>query len=70
MESKCRRRERRTFSKKMGVMLTLTPDDNGTLLVTCPALPEVTTFGATRADAIANAVDAIEEALAARRSRQ
>jgi antitoxin HicB len=42
------------------------PDDNGTLLVTCPSLPEVTTFGEDRADAKRRARDAIEEALAAR----
>lgn len=46
--------------------IKLTPDDNGTLLVTCPALPEVTTFGEDRASAMRHAVDAIEEALAAR----
>jgi len=43
-----------------------TPDDSGTLLVTCPALPEVTTFGKDEEDAMQRAVDAIEEALAAR----
>jgi antitoxin HicB len=36
------------------------------LLVTCPALPEVTTFGKDEAAAIRHATDAIEEALAAR----
>jgi predicted RNase H-like HicB family nuclease len=41
--------------------VALTPDD-GTLLVTCPALPEVTTFGEDRADALSHAVSAIEEA--------
>lgn len=46
--------------------IELEPDDNGSLLVTCPALPEVTTFGGDRADAIRHAADAIEEALAAR----
>jgi antitoxin HicB len=46
--------------------IKIEPDDNGTLLVTCPALPEVTTFGEDEADAIRHAVDAIEEALAAR----
>lgn len=46
--------------------LILTPDDNGTLLVTCPDLPEVTTFGEDEADALRHAKDAIEEALAAR----
>ena len=43
-----------------------TPDENGTLLVTCPDLPEVTTFGEDHDDALARALDAIEEALAAR----
>ena len=47
----------------------LVPDDNGTLLVTCPDLPEVTTFGEDVEDAIHRAADAIEEALAARISR-
>jgi antitoxin HicB len=44
----------------------LQEDDNGTLLVTCRALPEVTTFGDDEAEAMARARDAIEEALAAR----
>ena len=46
--------------------IELTPDDNGTFLVTCPDLPEVTTFGEDVASAVAHASDAIEEALAAR----
>ena len=46
--------------------IKLEPDDNGTLLVTCPALPEVTTFGEDEAEAIKHARDAIEEAIAAR----
>ena len=46
--------------------IKLEPDDNGTLLVTCPALPEVTTFGEDEEDAKRRAADAIEEALAAR----
>jgi antitoxin HicB len=46
--------------------VNLEKDDNGTLLVTCPALPELTTFGDDEADAMAHAVNAIEEALAAR----
>ncbi|MEX1061121.1 MAG: type II toxin-antitoxin system HicB family antitoxin [Methyloceanibacter sp.] len=50
----------------LGYPLILTPDDNGTLLVTCPDLPEVTTFGEDEADALRHARDAIEEALAAR----
>ncbi|MBE7200508.1 MAG: type II toxin-antitoxin system HicB family antitoxin [Parafilimonas terrae] len=44
--------------------ITLEPDDNGTLLVTCPLLPIVLTFGEDEADARRHAVDAIETALA------
>lgn len=44
--------------------IELTPDDNGTLLVTCPQLPIVVTFGETEDDAKAHAVEAIETALA------
>lgn len=43
-----------------------TPDDNGSLLVTVPVLPEVTTFADTSDDVRARASDAIGEALAAR----
>ena len=39
------------------------------MLVTCSALPEVTTFGSDYDDARSKAVDAIEEALAARIAR-
>ncbi|MEQ8815709.1 MAG: type II toxin-antitoxin system HicB family antitoxin [Thalassobaculum sp.] len=46
--------------------IDLTPDDNGTFLVTCPDLPEVTTFGEDVETAAARASGAIEEALAAR----
>ena len=40
------------------------PDDNGTLLVTCPSLPIVATFGTTESEARTHAIDAIETALA------
>ena len=50
----------------LGYRIKIEPDDNGTLLVTCPALPEVTTFGDDEADAMRRAVGAIEEAIAAR----
>jgi antitoxin HicB len=50
----------------IGYRIKLAPDDNGTVLVTCPALPEVTTFGKDEVDALRRAVGAIEEALAAR----
>jgi antitoxin HicB len=46
--------------------IVLTPDDNGTYLVTCPALPEVTTFGETEEECVRNATSAVEEALAGR----
>ena len=49
--------------------ILLTPDDNGTFLVTCPSLPEVTTFGETEDECIRNAVGAVEEALAGRIAR-
>ena len=45
--------------------ITLTEDD-GTILVTSPDFPELTTFGDDRAEALARAVDALEEAIAAR----
>jgi antitoxin HicB len=45
-------------------------DDNGTVLVTCPDLPEVTTWGEDEDDAVRRAADAIEEALAARMARR
>lgn len=47
-----------------GYRIELTEDDNGTLLVTCPQLPIVATFGETVEEARAHAVDAIETALA------
>jgi antitoxin HicB len=46
--------------------VTLIKDDNGSLLVTCPDLPEVTSFGKDEADALRRGRDAVEEALAAR----
>ena len=49
-----------------GYRIELTPDDNGTVLVTCPDLPEVTSFAETAAEAPLRAKDAIEEAVASR----
>jgi antitoxin HicB len=43
----------------------LEPDDNGTLMVTAPDLPGLVTYGDDRADALAHAVDAVEEWIAA-----
>jgi antitoxin HicB len=48
----------------IGYRIKLAPDDNGTLLVTCPQLPIVATFGADKVDAMRHAIDAIEMALA------
>lgn len=39
--------------------IELTPDDNETLLVSCPDIPELTTFGETEKDALAHAVGAL-----------
>ena len=50
----------------MRYAVTLTPDDNDTLLVTIPDLPDAVTFGEDRADAMVRAVDAIETALMGR----
>ncbi len=41
-------------------------DDEGTLLATSPDFPELTTYGTDREDALLRAVDALEEAIAAR----
>jgi antitoxin HicB len=46
--------------------LVLTPDDNDTLLVTCPDLPEVTSFGEDEADALRHGTNAVAEAVAGR----
>jgi antitoxin HicB len=50
----------------LAYLIKLTRDDNGTFLVTCPALPEVTTFGETEDEVQHAAIGAIEEAIAAR----
>ena len=41
-------------------------DDDGAILVTSPDFPELTTFGEDRDEAQSRAVDALEEAIAAR----
>ena len=45
--------------------ILLEPDD-GAVLATSPDFPELTTFGDDRAEALTRAVDALEEAIAAR----
>jgi antitoxin HicB len=44
----------------------LTPDNNGTLMVTAPDFPEVATFGVDEADALVRAADAIATAIQGR----
>jgi antitoxin HicB len=44
--------------------IQLEPDDNDTLLVTCPDIPGVVTYGETREAALTHAVDAIETFIA------
>jgi antitoxin HicB len=41
------------------------PDDNGTVLITCPAFPELTTYSEPGQEAV-RALAALEEAMAAR----
>jgi antitoxin HicB len=43
--------------------VTLTPDDNGTVLVTFVDVPEAITFGADEDDALCNAIDALHTGL-------
>jgi antitoxin HicB len=46
--------------------VVLTPDDNGTLLVTSPDFPELTSFGETLEDCLERARGALLEAIEAR----
>ena len=50
----------------MDYPIKLTRDEDGSLLATSVDFPELTTFGDDREDALRHAVDAIEEAIAAR----
>lgn len=47
-------------------LIDATPDDNGALLGTSKAFPELTTFGTDAVDLARNAVGALKEAIAAR----
>ena len=51
---------------RLSYPMVLEPDDNGTLLVTFPDIPEAVTFGDDEEDALMRAVDALETMLAAR----
>ncbi len=50
--------------------LTLTPDDNGTFMITSPDFPELTTFAESKGEAALHATGAVEEAIAARMSER
>jgi antitoxin HicB len=47
----------------MRYAVNLVPDDNGTVLVTVPDIPEAITFGEDREDALARVIEAIETAI-------
>jgi antitoxin HicB len=53
-----------TATASLTYAITLTPDDNGTFLVSVPELPWVHTYGATETIARAMAAHAIATALA------
>jgi antitoxin HicB len=48
----------------IGYRVTLTPDDNDTVMLTCSAFPEGATFGDDEADALRHGIGFIEEAIA------
>jgi antitoxin HicB len=50
---------------KMNYPVELTPDDNGTILATFPDVPGAVTFGEDEAEALVNAVDALESMISA-----
>lgn len=55
------------MSEKLEYTINLRPEPEGGFTVLVPALPEVVTYGADEAEALAMARDAIELALAERR---
>lgn len=50
------------MNTRLDYPITLTPDTNGTLLVGFPDVPIANSVGDDRADALANAIDALESA--------
>ena len=48
----------------------LIQDEDGSVLVTAPDFPELTTYGEDEDDALLHAIDALEEAIAARINRR
>jgi antitoxin HicB len=59
-------RRRQRWTNVLRYTVTLTKDDNGTILATFPDFPEAATFGEDRAEALRRAVDAIETAIRGR----
>jgi len=58
------------MTREYAYAVVLTPDhDAGGYVVTCPDLPEIVTQGEARADALEQAADAVEEAVAGRLRR-
>ncbi len=53
----------RTGIGTLNYPVDLTPDDNGTMLVTFPDVPGAITYGEDEGEALANAVDALESIL-------
>ena len=49
-----------------GFPIALQHDDDGSVLATCPPMPEVTTFGVNVGAALLHSIGAVEEAIAAR----
>ncbi len=54
------------FRRQFTYPVELRPDDNDTLLVTFPDIPEAVTIGDDEADALAHAVDALETMIIAK----
>jgi len=64
--SGCQNQERLGVGMMLAYPVHIEPDDNDTFLVTSPDFPELTTFGYDRDEALARAVDAFQEVIAAR----
>jgi len=52
----------------MKLLVTLEPDETGTIVAECPSLPGCISQGATESEALANIREAINGCLAARRA--
>jgi predicted RNase H-like HicB family nuclease len=52
----------------MRLLVTLEPDETGTIVAECPSIPGCVSQGATEAEAMANIREAIEGCLEARKA--